>query len=203
MMEKLCTLFGVLCILLVAARGSEARALKSMLSTVIFFFGMVLTTRYWEIGTELLTGFGLSEPIAAPLWFLFIMGAYLLVFAANLEPWIAGKFSKMVMYPVLDRILGFLFGLAGGFLMMTTIFMVAMIPMVKWGNYDAGLVPYRLDEQPLKIYRWMNKQFTGEQVLPGSNTFPERILISSGSTNILPQGQIGFDQRTLPDEFKE
>jgi hypothetical protein len=194
-MEYMINIVAVLGILICAANGAKAKALRALLQLFVCFLGVVLAMRYWEIGTRLTTGIVPLLGVAAPLWFGGVLTAFLLL-ALNLADWIAAK-AKLELLPVVDELLGFGFGLATGFVVVCSIAMALSIPLVKWSDYDPGRARYRLHECPLKMYSCLYRFTTGEDLPETTQRFARLLTSKEAPPDIIPE--INIPRRAAPE----
>lgn len=194
-MEYLINIVSLLGILLCAANGAKAKALRAMLRAFVCFFSMMLALRYWEIGTLLTAGFVPLLGIAAPLWFGTIFSAVLLL-ALNFADRIALR-AKLALLPVVDEVLGFGFGLATGFLAICSLVMVASIPLVKWTEYNPALAQYRLHECPIRIYSSLHRLTTGKDLPEATQNFVRQLTTREAPPEILPE--LNIHRRNAPE----
>ena len=173
-MEYVLNILVALSVLLVGAIGAQVGAMRAMLRAFVTLLAVLVGVRYWEVGTKLTMGLIPMAGVAAPLWFVVIFGACLLL-GLQLADWVAAR-AKYELLPVIDQAFGFCFGVVGGMLLACSILMAVTVPLIKWANYDPTRASYRLEKCPLYVYRFLHEWTTGQPVAKAENLFPERVL---------------------------
>jgi Colicin V production protein len=173
-MEYVLNILVALSVLLIGAIGAETGALRAMLRAFATLLAVLVSVRYWEVGTKLTMGLIPMAGVAAPLWFIVIFVACLLL-GLQLADWIAVK-ARYELLPVIDQVFGFCFGVLGGMLLACSILLAVSVPLIKWTNYDPTRARYRLEKCPLYVYRSLHEWTTGQPVAKAENLFPERVL---------------------------
>jgi uncharacterized membrane protein required for colicin V production len=163
MFEPILSIVAILVILSLARLGVLFGVFYELTSTVLLFFAMMVSLRYWYEATRwiesLMPGAGSYGALGA-FWALFLVGCLPLILVFNQ----IGE-GSIPRYPkVLDATLGSIFGLVSGTILICCIMMSLSIVAPKvWEPYNrrAFVLNLKFDEFPIRVYRHIEERWLG------------------------------------------
>lgn len=153
MIETVISVVALLLILELGRLGSLFGFFLELTSTLLLFFAMMVSLRYWFVATQLLRSHAtIPVPYAMLicLWAVFVACSVPLVLLTQR----IGE-EKTPRYPRrLDALLGFVFGVASGTILVCIVLMsLSVILPTMWTTYDHTRLLVPLDQVPLQVYR--------------------------------------------------
>lgn len=161
MVETILTIFAILVILYLGRVGASFGLFFEMTSTVLFFFAMLATMRYWCQATQIFNSIVPFGNAYAAFWgflLLFILGCLPLLWVMkNVNDESRPKYPNF-----LDGVLGFVFGaLSAGIVVCCAFTLMSVILPKAWADYDPSRSFLRLDRVPIATLRFIESNLFG------------------------------------------
>lgn len=161
MVETSLSVAAILVILALAWAGIKFGVFYELTSTLLLFWAMMITLRYWYLATGLLLSWVPAAGSYAPFlayWALFLIGCLPLIIVMNRITQ-----DSVPRYPkVVDSVLGFIFGLSSGIIIVCSVMtsVPAITPKV-WPAYNRDALLLPLDRVPIETYRYIEQHWVG------------------------------------------
>jgi uncharacterized membrane protein required for colicin V production len=171
--ETIISLVALLLIVALSRIGMNFGAFSEVVSTVLLFWAMLFTLRYWYSLTHWITdwfGSGSSYATFGAYWALFLVGCTPLLALMNRVT----RDSAPIYPGLFDNIVGLVFGLASAVILVCCVMtsVSALAPKV-WPPYDRTALVLSLDKVPLEIYRAIERDVLRVPTnAPGHTRFP-------------------------------
>jgi hypothetical protein len=161
MVETALSVTAILLILALAWAGIAFGVFYELTSTLLLFWAMMVTLRYWYLATGLVAGWVPAAGSYAPFlayWALFLVGCVPLIIVMNRVTQ-----DSIPRYPkVVDSVLGFIFGFTSAVIVVCSVMtsLPVIVPKV-WEpyNHDALLLPF--DRAPIALYQYIERNWLG------------------------------------------
>jgi len=173
MVEVILSIAAILLILSLARIGVFFGVFYEFTSTLLLFFAMMVTLRYWYEATRwvesVLPGAGAYGAFGA-YWAMFLVGCLPLILVLNrVTQQAVPRYPKIV-----DSVLGIVFGFVAATILVGCVFTsLSVITPKIWEpyNHDALTVPF--DRLPIAVYQHIEEQWLGvRKTDPGHTRFP-------------------------------
>ncbi len=154
MFEPVLSFLAIGLILYLGRLGMFFGVFQELSNTLWLFFAMMVTLRYWWLVTALVmahTPLAGAHAALVAFWsvFLVVACAVLLVLSRFMEKDAVAQYPKR-----LDSILGGVFGVLSGVILVSCLMLSLSVIMPKiWEPYEPTGLIVRLDELPKKVYR--------------------------------------------------
>jgi uncharacterized membrane protein required for colicin V production len=141
-------------------------------STVLLFFAMMVTLRYWYEATRwvesVMPGAGAYGAFGA-YWAVFLAGCLPLIFVLNRVTQ-----DAVPRYPkIIDSVLGFIFGfIAAAILVCSVMTSLSVIAPKIWEPYNHNALTMPFDQYPIVVYQRIEHAAGVETNDPGHTRFP-------------------------------
>lgn len=173
MVETILSVFAILLILALAWAGIAFGVFYELTSTLLLFFAMMITLRYWFLATGLILSWVPAAGSYAAFiayWALFLIGCLPLIAVMN-----GITQDSVPRYPrIVDSVLGFIFGLTSAVILICSVMtsLPVVVPKV-WAPYDRGALLRPFDRAPILTYRYIEKNWLGiSETNPAHTQFP-------------------------------
>ncbi len=161
MTEGILSVLALLLLLELTRLGMSFGFFTEAANTLLVFFAMMISLRYWFVVTRLLVMVAPVPPVYAALmgfWLMFLIGCAPLV-------WLTKKVDEEVAphYPRwLDAGLGAVFGAASGAVIICVVMMsLSIVLPTIWTTYERSNLMVPLDQAPLVAYRFVEQHVLG------------------------------------------
>lgn len=161
MAELLISIVCLLLILYLGRTGAMFGMFFEMTSSVLLFFAMMVTLRYWYPFTQWFTS---VVPISGAYatfvgyWVLFLLGSIPLMIVLKL----VNEDSRPKYPNILDNLLGFVFGATSGAIVICAVMTSLSVIMPKvWESYERTALLVPLDTVPVAVYRTIEGNWFG------------------------------------------
>jgi len=173
MVEVSVSILALILILSLAWSGTWFGVFYELTSSLLLFFAMMVTLRYWYEATGLvesvLPGAGAYGAFGA-YWALFLVGCLPLVLVLNQVTQ-----QAVPRYPrIVDAVLGFVFGLISSTILVccVTTSLSVIVPKI-WDSYNHDALTVAFDRFPIAMYERIEQRWLGIQKTdPGHTRFP-------------------------------
>lgn len=173
MVEISISVAAILAILALAWAGIMFGVFYELTSTLLLFWAMMITLRYWYLATGLLLSWIPAAGAYAPFlayWTLFLIGCLPLIIVMNRVTQ-----DSVPRYPkVVDSILGFIFGFTSSVILVCSVMtsLPAIAPKV-WEPFDRQALLLPFDRLPIAVYQYVEQDWLGiTSSDPGHTRFP-------------------------------
>ena len=161
MLEPILSVVAILVILSLARLGMLFGVFYELTSTVLLFFAMMVTLRYWYEATRWIESFmpgAGSYGALGAFWALFLIGCLPLILVFNQV-----AEGSLPRYPKgLDATLGSIFGFASATILICCVLMSLSVVVPKiWEPYNRKALVLPFDELPIKVYRHIEERWLG------------------------------------------
>ena len=173
MVEVIVSILALMLILSLAWGGTLFGAFYELTSSLLLFFAMMMTMRYWYEATRLvksvIPGAGAYGAFGA-YWALFLVGCLPLILVLN-------QVSQQAVprYPrIVDAVLGFVFGLISSTILVCCVMtsLSVIVPKI-WDGYNRGALTLPFDEYPIQVYQQIETGVLRIRTTdPGHTRFP-------------------------------
>ena len=161
MVETSLTVAAILAILALAWAGTTFGVFYELTSTLLLFWAMMVTLRYWYLATGLLLAWVPAAGAYAPFlayWALFLIGCLPLIVVMNRV-----TEDSIPRYPkVVDSVLGFIFGLISGIIVVCSV--MTSVPVIApkvWAPFDRHALWLPFDRFPIAVYQHIEQDWLG------------------------------------------
>ena len=173
MLEVSLSIAAMVLILSSARFGVFFGVFYELTSTLLLFFAMMVTLRYWYEATRwvesVMPGAGAYGAFGA-YWGLFLAACLPLVLALNrITQWAAPRYPK-----VIDTVLGVVFGAIAATILVCCVFTsLSVIGPKVWEPYNRDALTVPFDRYQVEVYQEIEGQWLGiPQRDPGHTRFP-------------------------------
>jgi hypothetical protein len=173
MVEVILSIVALMLILSLAWGGTMFGAFYELTSSLLLFFAMMVTMRYWDEATSLvesvLPGAGAYGAFGT-YWALFLVGCVPLILVLNQVTQ-----QSVPCYPrIVDVVLGFVFGLISSTILVCCVMtsLSVVVPKI-WDSYNRDALTVAFDRFPVAVYQRIEERWLGIQKTdPGHTRFP-------------------------------
>jgi hypothetical protein len=173
MVETTLSVAAILAILALAWAGIAFGVFYELTSTLLLFWAMMITLRYWYLATGLLLSW-VSMPASyacfIAYWALFLIGCLPLIAITNRV-----TLDSVPRYPrIVDTTLGFVFGLISAVILICCVMTSLSVIVPKlWEPYDRNALLRPFDRTPISVYQSIERDWLRIPVTdPGHTRFP-------------------------------
>ena len=173
MVEVILSIAAILLILSLARFGVFFGVFYELTSTLLLFFAMMVTLRYWYEATRwlesVLPGAGAYGAFGA-YWAVFLAGCLPLILVLN-------RITQQAVprYPkIIDMALGVAFGFVAASILVCSVFTSLSVVAPKiWEPYNHAALTFPLDRYPITVYQDIEERWLGvPKTDPGHTRFP-------------------------------
>ncbi|MGO9245115.1 MAG: CvpA family protein [Verrucomicrobiia bacterium] len=170
--EVILSILALVLILSLGWGGSMFGVFYELTSSLLLFFAMMVTMRYWYEATgfveSVMPGAGAYGAFGA-YWALFLLGCLPLILVLNQVTQ-----QAVPRYPrIVDAVLGVVFGLISSTILvccvMTSLSVIA--PKI-WEPYNPDALTFRFDQKPIEVYQSIENAIGVKANDPGRTRFP-------------------------------
>lgn len=167
------SILALVLILMLAWGGTLFGVFYELTSSLLLFFAMMVTLRYWYEATRfvesVMPGAGAYGAFGA-YWAVFLLGCLPLILVLNQVTQ-----QAVPRYPrFLDAVLGFVFGLVSSTILVCCVMtsLSVIVPKI-WDGYNPEALTVRFDQVPIEVYQHIEQQWLGiPKTDPGHTRFP-------------------------------
>ncbi|HUJ70999.1 MAG TPA: CvpA family protein [Verrucomicrobiae bacterium] len=173
MVEVILSIAAILLILSLARIGAYFGVFYEFTSSLLLFFAMMVTLRYWYEATRwiesVLPGAGAYGAFGA-YWTMFLVGCLPLILVLN-------RVTQQAIprYPkIIDTVLGIVFGFVAASILVGCVFTsLSVIAPKIWEPYNRDALTVPFDRLPIAVYQYIEEQWLGvPKTDPGHTRFP-------------------------------
>ncbi|MGA2604344.1 MAG: CvpA family protein [Verrucomicrobiia bacterium] len=153
MVEVILSILALVLILSLAWGGTWFGVFYELTSSLLLFFAMMVTMRYWYEATRLVEsvvpGAGAYGAFGA-YWAVFLVGCLPLILVLNRVTQ-----QSVPRYPrIVDAVLGFVFGLISSTILVCCVMtsLSVIVPQI-WEPYNPDALTFRFDQKPIEVYQ--------------------------------------------------
>ncbi len=166
------SILALVLILSLAWGGTVFGVFYELTSSLLLFFAMMVTMRYWYEATALvesvMPGAGAYGAFGA-YWAVFLLGCLPLILVLNQVTQ-----QAVPRYPrIVDMVLGFVFGLISSTILVCCVMtsLSVIVPQI-WEPYNPEALTVRFDQKPIEVYQYIEKAIGVKTNDPGHTRFP-------------------------------
>ncbi|MGD1020611.1 MAG: CvpA family protein [Verrucomicrobiia bacterium] len=170
--EVILSILALALILSLGWGGTLFGVFYELTSSLLLFFAMMVTMRYWYEATGLVESFmpgaGAYGAFGA-YWALFLLGCLPLILVLNQVTQ-----QAVPRYPrIVDTVLGFVFGLLSSTILVCCVMTsLSVIGPTIWEPYDTNKLTVRFDQKPIEVYQSIESAIGVKARDPGHTRFP-------------------------------
>jgi len=173
MVEVILSILALMLILSLAWGGTLFGAFYELTSSLLLFFAMMVTMRYWYEAARLvelvIPGAGAYGAFGT-YWALFLVGCLPLILVLNQVTQ-----QSVPRYPrIVDVVLGLVFGLISSTILVCCVMtsLSVIVPKI-WDSYNHDALTVAFDRFPIAVYQRIEERCLGiQQTDPGHTRFP-------------------------------
>jgi uncharacterized membrane protein required for colicin V production len=173
MVEVTLSIIALVLILTLAWGGTFFGVFYELTSSLLLFFAMMVTMRYWYEATRwvesVIPGAGAYGAFGA-YWTVFLVGCLPLILVLNqVTQQAVPKYPRIV-----DVVLGFVFGLISSTILVCCVMtsLSVIVPKI-WDGYNREALTVPFDEYPIRVYQQIEGGLLGIRTNdPGHTRFP-------------------------------
>ena len=173
MLEVILSILALVLILSLAWGGTLFGVFYELTSSLLLFFAMMVTMRWWYEATRLVEsvapGAGAYGAFGA-YWAVFLVGCLPLILVLNFLTQ-----QAVPRYPgIVDGVLGFVFGLISSTILVCCVMtsLSVIVPKI-WDSYNHDALTVPFDRFPIAVYQRIEQRWLGIQKTdPGHTRFP-------------------------------
>lgn len=176
MAESIPVILSILALMLIlslAWGGTLFGVFYELTSSLLLFFAMMVTMRYWYEATQwvesLMPGAG-AYGVFGAYWALFLLGCLPLILVLNQVTQ-----QAVPRYPrIVDVVMGFVFGLISSTILVCCVMtsLSVIVPKV-WEPYNHDALTVAFDQFPIEVYQRIEERCVGvPKTDPGHTRFP-------------------------------
>lgn len=166
------SILALVLILSLAWGGTVFGVFYELTSSLLLFFAMMVTMRYWYEATQfvesVMPGAGAYGAFGA-YWAVFLLGCLPLILVLN-------RVTQQAVprYPrIVDTVLGFVFGLISSTILVCCVMtsLSVIVPKI-WEPYNPEALTVRFDQKPIEVYQYIENAIGIKPTDPGHTHFP-------------------------------